>query len=68
MRGSSPRWLLYLVTGFAMVVFAYCLWSGKVGFKGSRYVATRAHDPDIYWLRLFILAAMIISSLYMSIR
>jgi hypothetical protein len=68
MSGSAPRWLLPLITVFALMVLTYCLWSGRVGFRGSRYVATRTHDPGIYWLRIFILVAMIISLLYMNVR
>lgn len=68
MEGSSPRWPLELITAFALVVSVSCLWSGKIGFKGSRYVATRTSDSSGFWLRMSVLAAMTSSLLYNSVR
>jgi hypothetical protein len=68
MGGSAPPWLRYAVTSFAVCVFVYCLWTGKVGFRGSRRVAMRAKDPFDYWMRMSLLAAMIGYLLYESVR
>jgi len=68
MAESSPRWLLYSVTGLAVAVFVFCLWTGKVGIKGSRSVSKRAQDPVGYWARMSLLAAMIAYLLFASVR
>ncbi len=65
MSGPAPYWLRGTVTGFAVCVFVYCLWIGKIGgLRGIGRVATRAKDPGTYWTRMSILAAMIGFMLY----
>jgi len=67
MGGSSPRWLLYLVAGLGVLVFVYCLWIGKVGFRGGGSVK-RTENPVVYWTVMVVLAVMVVYIVNASFR
>ena len=59
MSGTAPNWLLYAVATLAASVFVYCLWTGKVGMRGSRKAVRRAANPALYGVLMLVLAWMV---------
>jgi hypothetical protein len=59
MSGTAPNWAIYAVATLAASVFVHCLWTGKVGMRGSREVVRRAANPALYWALMLVLASMV---------